>query len=132
MRRRKTYQHLTSAVFILFFSCQAGSLQASNQPDKASQEVAVVATAARTETEASAANNPSPAAVASALNEMRELIDSQRKQIEKLQSALEKQQQDLNRAMVAIEAKTPPVMVSATTSSAPAQPEPAISATRTR
>jgi hypothetical protein len=130
MRRRKTYQHLTSAIFILFFGCQAESLQASGQPDKASQEVAVVATAARTETEASAANNPSPAALASALNEMRELIDSQRKQIEKLQSALEKQQQDLNRAMAAIEAKSPPVMMSATTSSAPAQPEPAISATQ--
>ncbi len=107
-------------ILVLLFGCQIGSLEASDQPDKARVEVASAETTAPANAAASAPANPSPATLANEINEMKELIDSQRRQIEKLQSALEKQQQELNKAMSAIEAKPAPVMASAATSSAPA------------
>ncbi len=121
MRKRKTYLPLMSGILVLLFGCLVGSLEAADQPEKASVEAAGAETAAPANAEPSAPNNPSPATLASEINEMKELIDIQRRQIEKLQSALEKQQQDLNKTMSAIEAKPAPVMASAATASAPAQ-----------
>lgn len=113
MHKRKTSKYLISGILVLLFGCLNGSLQAADQSERATVEAAGAETAASAETEPAAAANPSPAALASTINEMRELIDNQRRQIEKLQSTLEKQQQDLNKAISAMETKTAPVVASA-------------------
>ena len=121
MHKQKTYLHLMSGILVLLFTCRAGYLQASDQPEKARVEVASAEATAPANAEASVPANPSPATLASEINAMKELIDIQRRQIEKLQSALEKQQLDLNKTMSAVEAKSAPLSASAAISSAPAQ-----------
>ena len=41
MRKQKTYLHLMIGILVLLFGCRAGYLQASDQPEKASAEVAM-------------------------------------------------------------------------------------------
>jgi TolA-binding protein len=102
MRKRKSVFGLLNCTLILLVGFSMGMLMAADQPEKEAEEIAMAETAANTDAEASASNNPSPATLASELNEMRELIDSQRRQIEKLQSTVEQQQKDLNKAMSTI------------------------------
>ena len=99
MHKRKAYLPSIIGILVLLFGCQIRSLDASDRLDTARGEVVSAEASAPTKAEASAPANPSPATLASEINEMKELIDIQRRQIEKLQSALEKQQQDLNKAM---------------------------------
>lgn len=120
MRNRKAVLNLRSGILIVLVGCQVGMLMAADQPEKAREEMARAETGARNNAEASAPSNASPAAVAAELNEMRELMDSQRKQIEKLQSALEQQQQKLDKAMSTIGTKNAPELRSAVTAASPA------------
>ena len=127
MHKRKMYLHLMIGILVLLFGCQIGLLAASDQPEKARVEVASAEAATPANAAASAPANPSPATLANEISEMKELIDSQHRQIEKLQSALEKQQQDLNKAMSTIE-KQPAKMMAST--AAPSNAAPAASATQ--
>jgi hypothetical protein len=111
MHKSKTCLSLMSGFLLLFFGCQIRSLQAGTTPEEKDREVARAESAARSE--ASAPASAAPSAVASELNEMRELIGQQRKQIEKLQSTVEQQQKELGKAMNAIAAKGSEVQTSA-------------------
>ena len=119
MHKRKAYLPSIIGILVLLFGCQLRSLDASDRLDTAREEAVSVETRASANTEASAPANPSPAALAKEINDMKDLIDSQRRQIEKLQSAMEKQQEVLNKAMSAIEAKPQLEMASASAASAP-------------
>jgi hypothetical protein len=121
MVKRKTHLHLMIGILVLLFGCHLRSLDASDRLDTAREEAGSAETSAPAKAEASAPANPSPATLASEINEMKELINDQRRQIEKLQSALERQQLDLNKTMSAVEAKSAPVIPSAAAASAPAQ-----------
>lgn len=120
MRQRKTYLPPMSGILVLLFGCLIGSLQAADQPEKSKPETTSAEIATRAGAEANSASNPSPATLADEINEMKQLIEIQRRQIEKLESALEKQGQDINRAMRAVEAKAAPA--SAATAASAAQP----------
>ncbi|HTY61207.1 MAG TPA: hypothetical protein VMG30_03015 [Acidobacteriota bacterium] len=98
MRKGKTYLHLMTGILVLLFGCRAGYLQASDQPGKASTEVAAA--------ETSTVSNASPVPASSEMNEMRSLIDNQQKQIEKLQSTIEQQQSELDKTMRAVAASS--------------------------
>jgi hypothetical protein len=90
MRKRTIVFNL---ILILLFGCQILSLQVFGGP------------AENAETEAASAPVPSPATMAKEIDEMKEMIIIQRQQIEKLQSSLDRQQQELEKAARAIEAK---------------------------
>jgi hypothetical protein len=129
MLKRRGVNCLLTCILVLLIGCQAGMLMAAGKSEKASEE------ATRTETsapsaEASVPANPSPATVASELNEMRELIDIQRKQIEKLQSTVEQQQKELNGALNAIAAKAAQPVASAELTKTAAGPVQADSSTQ--
>jgi hypothetical protein len=122
MLKQRGVDCILTCILILLIGCQSGLLMAAGKSEKESE------TAARTEPSApsaatSAPAGPSPAIIASELNEMRELIDMQRKQIEKLQSTVEQQQKELNKTINAMAAKPAQPVVSAelaATSSRPA------------
>jgi hypothetical protein len=121
MLKRRGVNCLLTCILILLIGCHAGLLMAAGKSEKASEE------AARTESgapsaEASAPASPSPATVASELNEMRELIDIQRRQIEKLQTTVEQQQKELNKALNAMAANTAQPVASAEPAASAARP----------
>lgn len=113
-----------SGILILFFGCQIGSLLAADPDEERSQEMARAETAARNAAETTVPSSPSPAALASELNERRELINLQKKQIEKLQSTVDMQQRELNKAMNAISTKVAPAAEVAGMTASPAGPAP--------
>jgi len=98
MRKRNTYLLLMSGILVLLFECQTGFLQAA-------------------QSEAGDAAGISLATLASELNAMKELLASQRSQIEKLQTTIEQQQRELNKAMKAIAANSGTVRSSTDASS---------------
>lgn len=85
MHKGKTYR-LGIGIFVLMFACLTGGAKAADQTGNAGAGAA-----------AAAAAEPSPAAQETTLDELRELIENQRRQIEKMQSVLEKQQRELDR-----------------------------------
>jgi hypothetical protein len=121
MLKRRGVNCLLTCILILLIGSHARLLMAAGKSEKASEEAARTATSAPG-AEASAPANPSPAAVLSELNEMRGMIDSQRKQIEKLQSTIEQQQRDLEKAVSTIAARTVPTPVSVGIARSPAPP----------
>ena len=120
MLKRKTCLNMVGGILVLIFGCQFRSLQAGDRPEDR-KEMARAETGVRNAPEAGAPSTPTPAVVAIELNEMRELINLQRKQIEKLQSTVEQQQTELNKAMSAISAKTAPTMEVAAMPTSPAR-----------
>jgi hypothetical protein len=121
MLKRKTCLNIVGGILVLIFGCQIRSMQAGDQPED-KKEAARAESGARNDAETSEPGNPSPATIANELNEMRDLIDSQRRQIEKLQSMVEQQQKELNKAMSAISAKAAPMPASAELSASAAPP----------
>ena len=96
MRNRKAVFNLLGGIMILLVGCQVGMLLASDKPEETRNEVTRAEAGAgeagvRNDAEASSATSATPASMASILDEMREQISIQRKQIDKLQSALEQQ-----------------------------------------
>jgi hypothetical protein len=120
MRNRKATLIQLSKILILLVGCRVGVLIADDQPEKAREEMSRAEIDVRNNAEASAPSNASPAALANELKEMRELIDGQRKQIEKLQSALEQQQQKLDQLISTLGTKSAPKLASAGTTVSPA------------
>jgi hypothetical protein len=115
-----------SGFLVLFFGFQIRSLQAGTALEEKDREMVRAESAAATE--ASAPSNAAPTAVANELNEMRELINHQRKQIEKLQSMVERQQNERSQTMNVVAAKAEPALIAssatnASNSAAPAQAE---------
>jgi len=93
-------------------------LLASDKPEETRNEVTRAEAGAgeagvRNDAEASSATSATPASMASMLDEMREQISIQRKQIDKLQSALEQQQVQLEKAMRTIAASSAAAQASA-------------------
>ena len=75
MRKQITCQHLISGILVLLFGCQIGLFAGPDQPEKGHKEAARAETSAPSNAEASAPADPSPAALANEINEMREVID---------------------------------------------------------
>jgi hypothetical protein len=117
MSKFKTYLSIWNCMIVLAAMCAAQSLRASDQPGETHRET--------TQSASGAIDNAALATLASGLGELRDLIESQRKQIEQLRSALEQQQQKLESVVSKIGAKNDPMMSSTGISGSPVlQPQP--------
>jgi hypothetical protein len=115
---RKAILSLFRITLVVIVGIQMMPLQAADRLSGSSAEAAKAETIMRSEAESSPAASaptasPTAASMTSMMDEMREQIIVQRKQIEKLQSALEQQQVELERAMRAIAANAPGARASA-------------------
>jgi hypothetical protein len=100
MRMRKSPLNLLSLILVLISGCQIPFLAASDRAEEEHQQIVLA--------DSSNTNNAASPTVSSEIDELRKLIEGQRKQIETLQSIVEQQQRDLNKIMSAVGANAAP------------------------
>lgn len=122
MHKRRILLYLLSNILILLFGCSIRSLQASDQPEEEHRQVATV--------DANNASRVSSKTIANEIEELRELIGNQRSQMEKLQSAVDQQQKELDRTLIGPATGTATVQTPAGTSSE-SNPDSALQASNT-
>jgi hypothetical protein len=117
MRKQKPILSLFGSVLILLFGCQIWSSQAFGEPGDNPE---MAAASSPNSMAAASPAIPTAATLANEINEMKELINIQRRQIEKLQSTVDRQQQELNQAVHAMAANNAPAIASAAMTASPA------------
>jgi hypothetical protein len=91
MREQKSISYLWSCILVLICGCQIPFLTASDRSGEERQKIAPA--------DSSNTNNAASPTVSSEIDELRKLIEGQRKQIMTLQSIVEQQQRDLSKIM---------------------------------
>jgi len=124
MLMRKSFGGCFYFFLILLAAFPVRTTLASDRPEEAHRETARADADSSRNADAGNASVPSAASVAAEINEMKEMIYSQRKQIEQLQSELEQQKKELGKAVEAIAAGSGTAQPSmAVTSSATPPPQ---------
>ena len=108
-----------SGILILLFGCQALLVwgQTAEKP-----EIALSNTNALTDVETANARTSTPATLTGNMDELREMISNQRKQIDKLQSTLDQQQRELDKAIGSRTTQNKTQIAAAAAPSSPASP----------
>jgi hypothetical protein len=119
MRKQRTVFYLMSSILILLFGCQS-LLVFGQAAEKA--ELALADTNARNDVATANARTSAPATLTSNIDELREMISNERKQIEMLQSTLDKQQRELEKAIGSRTTKNNTQVAAAAVAASPASP----------